>query len=371
MFQKARETAYQDSESLLMLVIQWRKPLIISVLIGAILSFIFSGPLFITPKFKSSVIFFPTATNSISRAILDHNSSDKQDILAFGAEEQAEQMLQILNSDEISDQITRKYDLMNHYEIPADAAYPKTKLNEILHDNILFSRTEFMSVRIDVYDKNPQMAADIANDIASLLDSLKSKIQRTRAVEALTIMKRAVASKKAVIFQLEDSLQNIREKGVMDFRTQSQIVNNEYMAAIAVQANEQAALQVIEKYKADDDSMVVNTKARISGATARIKQLGFQLDNLTRFGGASMSLNDQLSAEREELSQMQQQYDKLEMDANENLSHKFLVNKAIKAERKTYPVRWLIVLVSTMITFILSLVVILSIVRYKELKYNL
>lgn len=371
MFQKARETAYQDSESLLFLVLKWRKPLIISVMLATILSYIFSGPTFITPKYKSSVIFFPTSTNSISKALLDQSSSDKQDILAFGEEEQAEQMLQILNSDEIRERIITKYDLKNHYHIAPDAKFPQTELNEIFHDNILFSRTEFMSVRIDVLDEDPQTAANIANDISSLFDSLKSKIQRTRAMEALTIMEKSFESKKQAIQLMEDSLRQIREKGVMDFRTQSQVVNNEYMTAVAVHANEKAALKVLEKYKSANDTAIINTKARIEGSAARIKELGLQLETLSRYGGASVSLNEQLTTEREEFSKLKQQYEKLKIDADQNLSHKFLVNNAVKAEQKSYPVRWLIVLVSTLVTFFLSLVVILSIARYKEIKYNL
>src|SRR5690349_15041805 len=109
MFQKARDSAYLESTSLLILLVRWRKPLAIVLLSTLIVAYIFSGPAFITPKFKSSVIFFPSSTNSISKAILEETSSEKQDILAYGEEEQAEQMLQILNSDDIRTMIIQKY----------------------------------------------------------------------------------------------------------------------------------------------------------------------------------------------------------------------------------------------------------------------
>lgn len=177
MFQKARDTAYLESTSLLILIVRWKKPLIISLLIAGLLATFFSGPLFITPKYNSSVIFFPATTNSLSKAILEETGSDKQDILAFGEEEQAEQMLQILNSDEIREVIINKYNLFDHYHVNTSDNFPLTKLNDLFKDNISFSRTEFMSVRIDVMDEDPQLAANIANDISSLLDSMKTKIQ--------------------------------------------------------------------------------------------------------------------------------------------------------------------------------------------------
>src|SRR5574338_1376577 len=117
MFQKARESAYLESTSLLFLLVRWRKPLAIVMLSTLIAAFIFSGPSFIEPKYKSTVILFPSATNSISKAILEDSYSEKQDILAFGEEEQAEQMLQILNSDEIREAIIKKFDLFTHYKI--------------------------------------------------------------------------------------------------------------------------------------------------------------------------------------------------------------------------------------------------------------
>ena len=213
MFQKARESAYLESTSLLFLLVRWRKPLVIILLSALIASYVFSGPTFITPKYRSSVIFFPSATNSVSKAILEESVSEKQDILAFGEEEQAEQMLQMLNSDEIRELIINKYNLLTHYEIDQNGSYPMTKMNEKFKDNISFSRTEFMSVRIVVLDADPQVAANIANDIASLLDTMKTKIQRSRAEAALSIVKIAYESKLTSMKVKEDSLKYICGKG--------------------------------------------------------------------------------------------------------------------------------------------------------------
>ncbi len=371
MFQKARETTFLESTSLLMTVLRWRKPLLAVTFISALAAGIFSGPSFITPKYKSTVIFFPPATNSISKALLDEHSSDKQDILAFGEEEQAEQMLQILNSDEIREAIIRKYKLMKHYGICPDEAYRLTRLSEEFHDNISFSRTEFMSVRIDVLDKDPAMAASIANDIAALLDSMKSKIQRSRASEALLIVEQTYQEKLQASAVKEDSLTRLREMGVMDYRNQSVIWNEEYAKSYASLSNDKAALGVLLKYKPDNDTSVINTRARIRGAESRLKDLQGKLDLLARYGGASVSLTEQLTLDREELAKMKEQVDKLRLDANQQLSHKFLVNKAVQAEKKSYPVRWMIVLMAGLGGFLIALLVLLGTERYREIRYRI
>ncbi len=70
--------------------------------------------------------------------------------MQIGEEEQAEQMLQILNSSGSGIRLLREYDLMNHYEIGLDSKYKKTKLFKAYESNISFRRTEYMAVKISV-----------------------------------------------------------------------------------------------------------------------------------------------------------------------------------------------------------------------------
>lgn len=366
MFQKARDTAYLESTSLFLLSIRWKKPLIVTVVVAIIASSFFSSPLFITPKFKSSVIFFPSSTNSISKAILDESGSEKQDILAYGEEEQAEQMLQILNSDEIRETIITKYNLLEHYHISSNEAYPKSKLYDEFKNNITFSRTEFLSVRIEVLDSDPQMAADIANDISSLLDSMKTKIQHERANEALGIIEKSYFDKIADLKKKEDSLQQLRTLGVIDYKSQAEILSSAQISASSVFTNETAMLIVLEKYRDQNDSSIVNTKARIKGAEAKMKVLQEELNKLTKYGGASVALNSEVVYDREEISKLKEKYEKIKLDAGQSLTHQFIVNKAVKSEKKSYPVRWLIILVTTLGTFFISLFTLMTIQRYKE-----
>jgi len=371
MFQKARESSYLESTSLLVLAIRWIKPLCIVTILGALCALIFSGENFITPKFKSTVVLFPAATNSISKSIMQEHTSDKQDILAFGEEEQAEQMLQVLNSDEIREIIIRKYHLMQHYKIDSTQRYPMTALIGEFNDNISFQRTEFMSVKIDVMDADPEMAAMIANDIAALLDSMEAKIQRERALHALVIVENSYKEKVADINRKEDSLRYIRQHGVTDYRNQALIWNEEYAKSFSTYNNEIASLEVLQKYRDPNDSTIVNTKARIKGAEARLKSLQVKIDNLADFGGASISLNEELSLDRESLSKLKEQFDKLKVDAMQTLPYKFVVNKAMKAEKKSYPVRWLIVVITSLCAFILAFITLLAIDKAKEIRLKI
>jgi len=96
-----------------MYIYGWRKQLLGISIAAGILAIIFSAPYFIPPKFKAEVVVFPAMTTSVSKAVLPQSFSSRgQDVLEFGSEQEAENLLQILNSDDIRTKIIEKYDLM-------------------------------------------------------------------------------------------------------------------------------------------------------------------------------------------------------------------------------------------------------------------
>ena len=195
-----------NASGLIVFLYTWKKTILVVTIAAAVTSAIFSGPQFIRPKFESRVVFFPGSTSSISKAVLNESAGIKNDVLQFGEEEEAEHMLQILNSDEIRSSVIQKYNLMHHYDIGADDYYPNTKLNKEYDNNISFRRTEFMSIEIKVLDHNPDTAALIANDIASLLDSAKNRMQKTVAIKAYEIVAAEYNGLKEYIKEINDSL---------------------------------------------------------------------------------------------------------------------------------------------------------------------
>ena len=315
MDQQKSNAGYFDSTSLIEFFWRWRKPLI---LIGAAAAIVSSVIAMIIPeKFKSTVIMFPVQSNAISKALLTEDVTGKQDILQFGEEEQAEQMLQILSSDEIRNKICKKYDLMKHYEIDPGDQYKNTRLFETYNENITFKRTEFMSVRIDVMDIDKELAANIANDIAALLDSTKRRMQRDRALQALSIVETQYFAKRDEVDRMQDSMYVINQKGVYDYESQSEVTNAEYVKALA------------------------------TGNQRAIQSLEAQLKILADYGSAYIGVRENLYIQREQLNLLKKKYEEAKVDADAVLSYKFIVNPAYAAERKSYPVRWLIVVVSS------------------------
>ena len=86
---------------------------------------------------------------------------------------------------------------------------------------------------------------------------------------------------------------------------------------------------------------------------------------LGQFGGAHNSLKEQLEKENEELVKLRQKRDQTKVDVDEVLPVKFIVNDAAPAEKKTYPLRSLIVLISTVSSLLLCLLMIVVAEQWK------
>lgn len=309
---------------LMQVVYGYKKHLAIIGIAAIILSAIFSGPYFITPLFESEVILYPTASNSISKVLLSNNFNNSKDILEFGEIEQTEHMLQVLNSNKIRDRIIIKYNLLNHYNIKPGSKFRMTRLYEEYESNFRFRRTEYMAVKITVFDKDPLFAANMANDVADLVDSTINHMQKKIAKKAFKIVAIEYNKLKSEIKFKEDSLTVLREFGVHDYESQSEMFNRQL---------------AIEMARGDNKS---------------IERLEKKLKTLSKYGGPYVSLRDALEHDKKQLSQLKAKYEEAKVDATESLPHTFVINTAYEAEKKTYPIRWLIVLITTMASLFLA-----------------
>ena len=328
-----------ESVGLISFLWSHKKPLIIITGIAVVASVIFSDPFFITPLYESKVIMFPGSTSSISKAVLNESAGLKNDILAFGAEEEAEQMLQILGADEIRFKIIQKYDLMTHYEIDPEDDYPNTKLNKRYDDNISHRRTKLQSIEIKVRDKDPEIAAAIVNDIANLLDTAKNNMKKEVATKAFAIVASEYTDLEEEIEEIQDSLTALGALGIHDYKSQSEVLNRQYAEAIA-----------------KNDSRAMSA-------------LGEKLDLLGKYGSTQMSLAYKLENIYEEIYPiLKRRYEEAKVDATETIPQKFVVNWGYPAEKKAYPIRWLIVVLSALSAFTLSAVLIIISDNLKRLQ---
>ena len=285
----------------------------------------------ITPLFLSTAIVFPSASSSVS---FYESRNVKASSMDFGEEDQAEQLVQILQSSRIRDYVVSKYDLINRYDISDSDPNKMFKLNNAFIGHFSFERTRFGSIKIDVLDEDPKLAAEMANAVVNLIDTVKNQMIQERALPAFEITKRKKKQLDNEIEVLLTKMDSLAKLGVVSLDVRSRL------------------------FQALVDSKNSNEKDEIR------KKIDVNSNSGSLFDGLERSRNEKIS----KLEDFKVAYEQAESDASTNFSHKFIVQSADIADRKDQPKRLILTLVAAVGSFIFIVFCLLIIERYRELK---
>ena len=221
---------------------RWWKVLVIVAVVAAVVSLVVA--LLIKPLYKSSAVIFPTNSNRLSKAIMDYHYS--LDFMDYGIERDCEYAIQILSSKRMQQAVCEHFNLMEHYAITS--AHPQAKLEKQYKSNITVKRTDFLGVEIGVLDQDPQWAADIANYMAAMYDTLCHEIHADRAASAADVMNGVVSSIEQEIDSLSATAGNSAWKKTLIEDKCEQLAD---LQTRAMQTNVDRSLEVSYKYLVD------------------------------------------------------------------------------------------------------------------------
>jgi len=307
-----------DSNNLLILLYRWRKPIIIVCAAAAIVSAAIS--LLITEKYKSTVTMYAEQQHSFGAQLLE--DVKKEDILSYGEEEDAERLLQLINSDQVRSRIIEEHNLWDVYKIKKDQNGANTLIGKEYNDNVTARLTKFGSVEVAVMDNNPQRAADMANDIGNFADSVSNKMRAERAMLAFGYADNSLKSLQEELRIMEDSMRVLQEMGVYSYLDQIAALTDQFGTALA------------------------------EGHPDRAKSIKSEMDFLSKYGTAYTKLKSGLEESYTKLGVLKKRYDLMKIDVESNIPAMRIVDTASAADKKSYPVRWLIVAMSTISAFV-------------------
>jgi hypothetical protein len=322
MSKKSKASNEFSSGGLLLFMYRNRTPLITISIAAFIVSAIIS--LLITDLYRSVVVIYPAVSKELTRPLMSATGYRGEKV-GFGEEDDTERLLQVLKSDAIRESLVEKYSLMQHYGIKENSRYPYTTLNKKYNKNVRVRKTEYMAIEIEVLDADPAIAASMANDIAGYVDSVMNTMLRETARQSLALIRDEYFRQRQEVEVLEDSLKKIREFGIIDYESQSEVLSNAYATAI------------------------------LNKDTVSMNFFGERIRTLSRWGGAYVNLRDNLVYMNSKLNDLKSSFEEIRLNAEKTISHKFIVMEAKEAERKSYPVRSVIVLVSTIGAFLFTL----------------
>ncbi len=322
------------SVNLLVFLYKWRLYLIAVVVLAVVGSSVAS--FLIEEKFKSVVVMFAAPQHSIGEQFYEETKN--KDLLEYGEKEDAERLLQILNSDRIRSRIIEKYDLWTHYEIPRETQGAYTLMQKEYNGNVSSRLTKFGSIEVEVLDKSNTMARDMANDIAYLTDSVSNQMRNQRALDAFEYAKSSLEQVQDEIRAMEDSLSVLYAAGVYDFTTQIEGLNEQYATATS------------------------------EGRSKQADQLAEKMSEISGYANRYNKLTNLLEAAYDREAILKKRYDLMRIDATSKLPSTFVVDYAAASDKKAYPVRWLIVVMSVVSAFIFAVIAILVVENIRQLR---
>jgi len=303
------------SFSMLMDIIVRRiKLLTIIGLIALVGAVIFSSPFFITPKYKSTAIVYPINLKS------------------YGNESLTEQLLQLFQSTDIRDSVIEKFDLVNVYKLnPKSTGFKHNLYNEYL-DHVVVSKTNYESVKVEVLDESPERAQLIAFEIIFQLNSKARRLKKKEAQEKLELASSMLDYQRSYLDSINNRLSKLREgNGLLDYQIQTERVTEGYMKMLGQNGVNQANLMEVRK----------------------------MLQDLKDNGGLFMALTQMSELGHEQYNELYIQYQEVLKELKQEYSYTDVIVNPEVADKKAYPVRWLIVASTVLSVLLFALFILL------------
>jgi uncharacterized protein involved in exopolysaccharide biosynthesis len=303
--------------SILKLIAKWRKQLIYTGISAIVAGIIITMPQIMTPMFKATSVIYPVNLQSYSK------------------ETPTEQMVQLLNSEDVRENLIKDFDLFMHYDIDSTGSYPRFEIMKRLEENISVAKTEYESIEISIVDKDPETAARMCDSLSSYVDRKAISLIRERAMEVLNIVGMQMAEKKHELDSLEARIQFVRTNyGITDFENQIEGFSREYY--------------------------------RTMGSGSANSKMATQQKNFEEKGGEYITLKEFLWRARGSYLDYKLKYEQTLTDTKKELDFHNTITRASVPERKDSPKRTLIILIFTFTVMFFAVLYIIYLEHYKK-----
>jgi capsular polysaccharide biosynthesis protein len=312
---------YSDNAKIVNIILKWWVHIAIIGVVAILLGVLISSSIFITPKYKSYAVVYP------------HN------IAPYSDESETEQMLQLLQSKDIKDSVIKKFDLAAHYKVDSNFKYFYSTIYYEYSQNVKISKTPYESVEITVLDKDPMLAKEMVNAILDFYNKKVRKVHNDKYQEVIRMYDAIIAKKQAHIDSLKGRLQSLSTQyGLIEYESQAEEITKGYLRTVMGASSTSINNREVLKLK----------------------------ENIEKHGGELIELVEAIKNEAKNFALLKVDYENAVRFYTDELTYANVVTPPYPADKKSYPVRWLIVMFTVIATVFLTIIVILIIERFRH-----
>ncbi|MGB6036111.1 MAG: Wzz/FepE/Etk N-terminal domain-containing protein [Cryomorphaceae bacterium] len=289
------------------------KLFILVAVLSAIVGVVISLPVFMTPKYKSTAVVYPT------------------NIEVYADESETEQLLQFFEASSVRDSVIQKFDLYTVYDIEPDAENSRFYLLEEYRNNVRVSKTKYESVMLEVIAQDPQLAKDMADEVIRQVNIKYDHVINDRSNLNARSFQKQLTYQKTVLDSLESLISRIStENDVLDYGSQTRELVRGYVDALS--RNGTAGV--------NKDLAQLITSTQEKGSLVRM------LQNLSYMGTMQYDFLSKKYLEQKVL-------------AEGDLTYTDLIVEPEVADKKFWPVRWLVLVITMISALLFTLVMVL------------
>lgn len=287
---------------LIQIWLKWWKQIAIFCTVAILVSVIVSMPVFMPPHYMSKMVFYPYNPASSDRSVLFNEDGTLIDY--FGGKDETNRFLSIANSSGLVAYMVDSFNLREHYKIKEPGFYYVARK---FRGNYKAIKNEFQSIEVKIYDTDPVLAAEMVKAAVKYMENADKALIINNRKKSLNALQKEYDEKKTRLETLADSLNIMKKKANIRYDKDGNIIGDEQVRLMD---------QIVKKL--------------------------------------TLNVNEMLSITNQ-----------FEVSLSEKLTEIHVIEDAGVAEKKSKPVRWLIVLATAIGAFAAATVavVIIEILR--------
>jgi tyrosine-protein kinase Etk/Wzc len=348
---------------LLFLMLESRKFIIINFIIVTVLSVVLS--LILPVWFKATTSILPPKDQGglnlfgISNAAV-RSLSLGQRLGGIGSQNLgAYNYLAILKSRSAMESVVKQFNLIDVYSIGENSMDRAIKE---LEQRVSIDLQEDNYITVQVIDKSPQRAANMANYFVEVLNSISIRLGTQEARTNREFIEKRLGLIRDDLKTAEDALRNFQEKsGVIISPDQNSSSLNAIAELYAMKAKKEIEISILEKSITPDNESMRQLKLELF-------EIDKRLSTIPQTGLESIRLYRDVLVQQKIVEYLVPIYEQTKIDEQKDVPVILVLDKAAPPEKKFKPKRLIIVATAATLSLFMSFIIILFRQYFNHLK---
>ncbi len=330
---------------------RWRRPILYTTLAGTLLAVVIS--LLLTPYFTGYTSFVAISPEQVSIESTFGTAGGR--VQFYGTGDDIDRMLSIAESNELVDFMVDSFNLYSVYDIDSTTVKGPVYVRQEFQGLYDIERSPRDILELTIEDRDPRRAAAMVTAARERIDALNLALIRSTHQRNASGLERDVTQSEERLGDLNRRLSGVRKQsGIYNTDAQSEALSMASSQLDQQLATTEARLEAFRERGMRDSinklsvDLIGLQRTRLS-VDAQLDRLNGSIGQIENMEEERLLANDELNINRNRLKQYQ-----TILDGERRTLE--VIEEARVPLVKSSPIRWLIVAVTAMVTFIFAVV---------------